>query len=53
MLLYNEAGYLNDKNNDFIQLARLIRNKIGQLSVESIIEFLENSKKFLLRYRNL
>jgi uncharacterized protein YutE (UPF0331/DUF86 family) len=47
----NEAGYINDKHNDFLQSARLIRNKIGhrykQPSVEAIIEFLKNNNEII------
>ncbi|RII34778.1 hypothetical protein D2A34_06070 [Clostridium chromiireducens] len=45
----NYAGYLTNKYSDFLHSARLIRNKIGhrykQLSVESIIKFLEDNKE--------
>lgn len=53
----NYTGYLNNKHNDFLNSARLIRDKIGhrykQPSVESIIEFLENNKEILVEIQEL
>ncbi|MCY6957205.1 hypothetical protein [Clostridium brassicae] len=43
-----ENNILNDEQGNYLNATRLIRNKIGhrykQPSIESIIEFLENSK---------
>lgn len=44
----NKREYLNTNHFEFLNSARLIRNKIGhrykQPSIESVIEFLENNK---------
>lgn len=53
----NDAGYLNNKHNDFLHSARLIRNKMGhrykQPSVESIIAFLEDNKEIIYEIQEL
>lgn len=50
-------GYLTNKHSDFLNSARLIRNKIGhrykQPSVESIIKFLEDNKETFLEIQQL
>lgn len=52
-----DTGYLTNKHSDFLNSARLIRNKIGhrykQPSVESIIKFLEDNKETFLEIQQL
>lgn len=52
-----DMGYLTNKHSDFLNSARLIRNKIGhrykQPSVESIIKFLEDNKETFLEIQQL
>ena len=54
--LFNK-GYLNECESEFLNSARIIRNKIGhrykQPSIEAIIEFLEENNNVMLELKKL